>query len=293
MISPEPTRALVLGGGGLAGIAWEVGVLVGLADAGLDVTGADRVVGTSAGSVVGALVTTGVDLAEVHARHRDVDAMTADAGPPVELDMEALGQEFAAAASGAADVREMRARIGSVALRVETVPEAQRREVIAARLPVSTWPERDLRIAAVEASSGELVVFERGSDVELVDAVAASCAVPGVWPPVTIDGHRYVDGGVSSVVHVDLADRPDPVDRILVIAPLDPPPGGPFMSVGSEVTARRSAHPHAPILALLADEESLTAFGGNVLDPTAMPPSAAAGRAQGRAAAEEVARLWT
>ena len=297
-----PTRTLVLGGGGLAGIAWEVGVLVGLADAGVDVTGADRIVGTSAGSVVGTLVATGVDLAAVHAQHQDAAAAAASTGAPASLDMAVLGAQLAAALEGAQDAREMRARIGAWAASVDTAPEAERREIIAARLPEKAWPDRDLRITAVDAGSGDLVVFRHGvargpdgpvsTDVDLVDAVGSSCAVPGVWPPVTIDGHRYVDGGMASIVHVALADEPEPADRLLVIAPLDPPAGGPFASVRDEITRRRTDHPDLGVHGVIADEASLAAFGADVLAPASMPPAAGAGYVQGRAAAAEVARFW-
>lgn len=285
------TRALVLGGGGLAGIAWEVGVLVGLAEGGVDLGLADRIVGTSAGSVVGTLLATGVDLTAVHEQHRS-GAAAAASGPPVTLDLEALGGELAGATSGARDAREMRARLGTWALSVDTVPESERREIIAARLPVREWPDRDLRISAVDAGSGEVVIFDRASGVSLVDAVAASCAVPGVWPPTTVDGRRYMDGGVASVVHVARADDPTPADRLLVVAPLDPPAGGPFRSVREEIEHRRERHRDAEALALLADEASVAAFGTNVLDPATMPASARAGREQGRARADEVARRW-
>jgi NTE family protein len=185
---------------------------------------------------------------------------------------------------------------------VDTAPETERRTVIASRLPVRDWPDRDLRITAVAAGSGDRVVFTsagaQGPDgsvsagVELVDAVAASCAVPGVWPPVTIDGHRYIDGGMASIVHVALADEPDPVDRVLVVAPLDPPAGGPFASASEEVARRREALGAEGVLGVLADEPSLAAFGANVLDPAVMPASARAGYAQGQAVAEDVVRLW-
>lgn len=266
-------------------------MLVGLAEGGVDLGLADRIVGTSAGSVVGALLATGVDLEAVHAEHRAGTA-GGTAGPPVTLDLEALGGELAAAMSGARDAREVRARLGAWALSVDTAPEAERREVIDARLPVKEWPERDLRISAVDAGSGEIVIFTGESGVGLVDAVAASCAVPGVWPPMTVDGRRYMDGGAASVVHVGRADTPTPADRLLVVAPLDPPAGGPFRSVTEEIEQRRERHPDGDALALLADEASVAAFGTNVLDPSTMPASARAGREQGRGRADEVARRW-
>ncbi|GLZ45214.1 patatin [Actinomycetospora sp. NBRC 106375] len=291
------TRALVLGGGGLAGIAWEVGVLVGLAEGGVDLHLADRVVGTSAGSVVGSLLTTGVDLAELHQRHLAGEAGDSS-GPPANLDMEALGAELVAAMDGARHAGDMRARLGAWALAADTPPEAERREVIDARLPVKEWPRTDLRISAVDAETGELAVFTRDARVGLVDAVAASCAVPGVWPPMTVGTRRYIDGGVASVVHVARADDDGfeiqgPADRVLVVAPLDPPAGGPFRSVTQEIEYRQEQHPETSAASILADETSVAAFGTNVLDPATMPASAKAGRAQGRARAEEIARFWT
>jgi NTE family protein len=294
---PGPIRALVLGGGGLAGIAWEVGVLVGLAEGGVDLSLADRVVGTSAGSVVGTLLTTGVDLAAVHEEHL-AGAASDSSDPPATLDMEALGAQLAAAMDGARDAGVMRARLGAWALAADTPPESERRALIEARLPVKEWPRTDLRISAVDAETGELAVFTRDARVELVDAVAASCAVPGVWPPMTAAKRRYIDGGVASVVHVARADDDGfeiqgAADRVLVVAPLDPPAGGPFRSVTQEIEQRQESHPDTDALAILADETSLAAFGTNVLDPSTMPASARAGRTQGQAWADEVARRWS
>lgn len=294
---PATIRALVLGGGGLAGIAWEVGVLVGLAEGGVDLSLADRTVGTSAGSVVGTLLATGVDLAAVHEEHLSGEA-AGSSGPPATLDMEVLGRELAAAMDGARDAGEMRARLGAWALSADTPPEAERRAIIDARLPVKEWPKTDLRISAVDAETGELAVFTRDARVELVDAVAASCAVPGVWPPMTAGKRRYIDGGVASIVHVARADDDGfevrgAADRVLVVAPLDPPAGGPFRSVTQEIEHRQESHPDTDALAILADETSLAAFGTNVLDPSSMPASARAGRAQGHAWADEVARRWS
>ena len=295
--APAPSvRALVLGGGGLAGIAWEVGVLVGLAEGGVDLGLADRIVGTSAGSVVGTLLATGVDLEAVHAEHRS-GAAAGTSGPPATLDMEALGAELAAAMDGARDAGEMRARLGAWALAADTPPEAERRALIDARLPVKDWPRTDLRITAVDAETGELAVFTRDARVDLVDAVAASCAVPGVWPPMTAGKRRYIDGGVASIVHVARADDDGfeitgAAGQVLVVAPLDPSAGGPFPSVRDEIARRQERHPDTDAVAILADEASVAAFGTNVLDPASMPASALAGREQGRAAADEVARRW-
>src|ERR1700723_3006889 len=94
---------------------------------------------------------------------------------------------------------------GGLALRVETVPEAKRRAVIAGRLPQHSWPSRRLAVVAVEANTGDVRVFDKDSGADLVDGGTASCAIPGIWPPVTIGGSRYIDGGARSVVNADLA----------------------------------------------------------------------------------------
>jgi NTE family protein len=278
------SRALVLGGGGLAGIAWEIGLLTGLREQGVDVTDADVVVGTSAGSVVGALIAHGASLRDLHAAQlANGDGLE----KPVDVDMERLGLTFLEAMSGATSPREVRARIGALALATDTVPEAERREIIAARLPSHDWPRRTLLVTAVDATSGDWVAFDQDSGVGLVDAVSASCAVPGVWPPVTIDGTRYVDGGVRSITNADLAEG---CDRVLIIAPLLPPEGSPFPGVTEEVQQlERSARVHL----VSADEASTAAFGVNPLDPATRAESATAGYRQAAAVADEVRALWS
>ncbi|MGW3354746.1 patatin-like phospholipase family protein [Streptomyces bungoensis] len=268
--------ALVLGGGGVGGIAWITGVLAGLADAGRDVAGAGLLVGTSAGSTVAAQLGSGLGLAELYARQVDPALQTAEI--PAVMDLEKFAAEIGAATSAAASVPELRRAVGRVALAARTVPEAERRAVIESRLPSHGWPERALRIVAVDAGSGEPRVFDRDSGVALVDAVAASCAVPGVWPPVTIDGRAYVDGGVRSATNADYAHG---ADRVLVIAPMgdtEPfPSEQPLERVVEELRARG-----AEVVVVGPDEASRAAMGDNPLDPATRRPAAEAGREQGR-----------
>jgi NTE family protein len=268
-------RALVLGGGGVAGIAWATGVLAALADGGVDVTVAERIVGTSAGAAVGAQITSGVPLPELLARQTDPARQTPEL--PSGVDMEALWATFQAIYESTPDPAEQRRRIGELALGASTVSEARRRAVIEARLPVHRWPERDLMIVAVDARTGEPRVFTPGSGVELVDAVAASCAVPGVWPCVRIDGVPYTDGGVRSHTNADLATG---FERVLVLAPM-PDPGEPSW-----------ARLDGAVEVIEPDEASLAAFGADPLAPEVRTPSAQAGYAQGRAATDRVAALW-
>ena len=184
-----------------------------------------------------------------------------------------------------ATAEEIRRRVGAVALTTPAVEESARRVAIAARLPVHAWPDRVVLLTAVEAETGELTIFTRESGVSLVDAVAASCAVPGIWPPVTIDGHRYIDGGVRSATSADLAAG---CDRVLVITPTSadtPPPWG---NLDAEIELLQPAG----VRVVYADAASLAAFGTNPLSPATRGPSARAGREIGRAQAAGLAPFW-
>ncbi len=203
--------ALVLAGGGVAGVAWELGVLQGMADVDAHLAArllaADVVVGTSAGSSVAAQITSGLPLEELYMAQ--LRAETAEI--EVEIDGEQLWADYAAATAGASGPEDVGRRLGSLALAARTVDPALRLAAVDARLPVKEWPARRVLIPAVDAETGELTVFTRESGVPLVDAVTASCAVPGVWPPVTIDGRRYIDGGARSITNADLAAGADRV----------------------------------------------------------------------------------
>lgn len=276
--------ALVLGGGGVNGIAWELGVLTGLYDAGVDLTEADLVVGTSAGAAVAAQITSGADPHELFAAMHVPAERSSERF--VDVDHDAFGAMLAELIANAADVGRLRTTIGAMALAAPTVTEAERMEIIAARLPVRDWPQRGLIITAVDAESGELVAFDRDSGVPLVHAVAASCAVPGVWPPVTINGRRYMDGGVGSLVNTELAAG---YERIVVIAPLIEFPGLPIPGVSDEVAQLRAA---ARVAMISPDEDALNAIGPNLLDPKRQPAAADAGYRQASAAVDEVGPVW-
>jgi NTE family protein len=281
------TRALVLGGGGVAGVAWELGILLGLHDTGVDVRGADVIIGTSAGSVVGAQIASGTDLESLFAFQLTPVAQSKErmvAFDPVQM-MEAFSQAVAGAGP---DSKAIRARIGAYALAAPTISEAERRATIEARLPVHTWPRRRLLIVAVDTETGEEYIMDRESGVSLVDAVAASCAVPGIWPPVTIAGRRYMDGGVRSATNADLARG---YDRILILNPLGA--NANYLGAGLDEEAAALEREGSQVLVIAPDAASATAIGLNPLDPATREPSALAGRTQGRELAAPVAALWS
>ena len=275
-------KALVLGGGGITGIAWEIGMLAGLAEHGIDLTDADLVIGTSAGSVVGVDVCSGTPLADLYAAQLRPRAATEVNARMSRL----LMAKYVWAIAFTRKPQVARARVGALALRARTEPENVRRKVFESRLPVSEWPPGRLQVTALEAGSGEFTVFDAASGVHLVDAVGASCAVPGIWPPVTIDGKRYIDGGMRSPANVDLAAG---FQRVVVIAPL-PRGFGTLESAASQ--AGRLASQGASVVVIQPDKAALEAIGKNVLDPGHRPGAARAGFAQAAEAAEAVKSVW-
>lgn len=277
------STALVLGGGGVAGIAWELGVLDALAGAGLDLTTADRIVGTSAGAAVGAQLCTAESLDSLCARQ--LVPVDQSGELTVDSSLDALIEQFAACFEGAPGEVEIRRRLGAVALAAPTVDESARLAVIESRLSSHEWSERELLVTAVDANSGAFVVFDRNSGVPLVSAVAASCAVPGVWPPVSIGDTRYIDGGVRSGSNADLAAG---CDVVVIVAPF---PGGFGPTVEVEAAALREAGAVVEVIA--ADEQATSAFGTNVLDPATRAPSLAEGRRQGLLEVSRIRGIWS
>jgi NTE family protein len=275
-------RAVVLGGGGVAGIGWQLGLLSGLAEVGLDVlldTG--LFIGTSAGATVAAQITSGLPWAALLERFGSPDSVER----PVAYDLAERKRFLSEVEDGTTNEIDAAARLGRMALAARTVSEADRRAIVAARLPATEWPEMPLRIVAVSARDGTPAVFDRASGVPLVDAVAASCAVPGVWPPVTIGADRYIDGGARSHTNADFAAGCDPV---LVVLPLEP--GGRIAAVLDRELAELRAS--AEVLLVRMDEHGRSAMGNNPLDPSTRHAMVAGGRAQAGDIANEVAALW-
>ena len=277
--------ALVLAGGGVAGIAWEIGVLQGIADIDLllarQILEADVVIGTSAGAAVGAQVTSGAKLADLY----DAQLRLETAEMEVDLDIDNISTIIQSAVEGASGAIDARRRIGAVAIGASTGDPAIRRAIIEARLPEKEWPSRKLFVTAIDAESGELAIFSSQSNVKLIDAVAASCAVPGVWPPVTLDGRHFIDGGVRSPTNADVVAG---AERVLIIVPVLQEELSTWPSLSDELNSLAPA----PVYVLGADQASVSAFGANALSPATRLPSARAGRAVGALHAKEIAEKW-
>lgn len=265
--------ALVLSAGGVTGIAWQLGVLGALAESGVDLTRFDPVVGTSAGATVGAQLATGQLAAAIAMQTGDSAEIT------VDFDLAAYRARIDDLVRGAASAAQARARIGAMALAAATVSQADRHAAIRARLPTTTWPvSPELRITAVDAHTGALVVFDRTSGVPLPVAVAASAAVPGVWPPVSAGGTVCVDGGIRSQTNADIAGAA----MVVVLV------SGRLTDADRRRLDRETAG-CARWALVAADDEALASIGPNVLDPECRPAALSAGARQGARCVADVA----
>ena len=292
-------RALVLGGGGSAGNAWEIGVIAGLFDAGLDVTEADLIIGTSAGSTAAAQISSTTRPAELLASilaaspQPGTGPVGSDGRRVPNMPVTDLLEKTSGIIAAAQDAADMRRRMGAAALEMDAASgssgQTQRRATVAARLPGQRWPQRPMLIVAVDAHTGEPVVFDRHSGVDLVDAVTASCAGPGV-PPHGIGDNRYIDGGYRSNENADLAAG---YGRVLVLSPLGgrsraPQDWGIHLAVQADELRARGSR----VETIFPDSNSRDAFGVNLMDPSTRPPAARAGYNQGRALAEQLTEFW-
>jgi NTE family protein len=281
MESGMSDRALVLGGGGVTGVAWELGLITGLAERGLRLADADLVVGTSAGSVVGADITSGHDLEDLYQRQL---------APPVGEIAAKMGKRVLARLGWimltSRNADQARRRIGTMAIAARTESETARRRVIEARLPTREWPAKNLRVTAVDARSGEFMIFDAASGVGLVDAVGASCAVPGVWPPVSIGGRRYVDGGMRSAANADLAAG---YRKVVIIAPIMQGFGHMASPAAQAAELTRAG---ASVVLITPDAAAVEAIGKNLLDPARRAAAARAGRAQAATVIDQIGAVW-
>ncbi len=296
------TRALVLSGGGPVGIAWQSGLTVGLADQGVRLSDADLVVGTSAGSVVGAQIALGRDLNEQVERYRQADARRTSA-PAADAtstpaapgaQMQKLMEIMASAITEDSDPEHARMLIGKFALEAETFPEERFVENFR-HLDGEGWPRR-YACTAVDAETGAFIVWDGGNQAELPRAVASSCAVPGVFPPITIDGRRYVDGGMRSGTNADLAEGHD---RVLIISLMgasrlastpDPRMERYRRRMEDELGVLTDAGGTIEILA--PDDEAADVLGVNLMDSTRALAAAETGMRQARQAAEILSDFW-
>ena len=296
--STSDTRALVLAGGGAAGNAWELGLIAGLSEAGVDLTEADLIIGTSAGSTVAAQITSGKRPAELYA------AILAEAPQP-QPQAGAAGSDRrrAPALSGqsylewsdriigsAEDASDMRRRMGAAALELDASAASgpsRWRDVVAARLPSHEWPQQPVLISAIDARTGEPVVFDRHSGIDLVDAVAASTSA---LTPYAIGEDRYLNGGYRRSENADLAAG---YGRVLVLSPFGGRTRMPLewgMDLATQVVELVAGG--SRVETVFPDAGAGDVFDANALDPSTRRQAARGGYDQGRLLAERLAEFW-
>ncbi len=286
--APAGRRALVLGGGGLLGIAWETGLLGGLAKTGIDPAEAELIVGTSAGAVVGAQLASGSAIDEMVAdqfKPRDFGVATS-----MEFDLANVMSLFQKWAAYHEITQADRVEIGAMALASKTASEERWVASFEPLVP-EEWPAGPLLLTAVEAKTGQFQVWNRESGVPLLRAVASSCAVPGLFPPVTINGRPYIDGGVRSGTNADLAGG---YRNVLIIAPIGARAEGIDPLLGRQARAEAEALRAGGSAVELAfpDAEGLEAIGINRMDPTRRATVTEAGVLQGKALAARLREVW-
>jgi NTE family protein len=294
------TRALVLGGGGPVGIAWESGLIAGLAQAGADLGQADFTLGTSAGSFVGARLALGADprtLADpILAEPERTAAAPRTGGDRPPADLSKLMTLMGEAQGGLRNPAEVRAEIGAWALAAPTMDEAAFIESFGrsfASLPQDAWPERGFACTAVDAETGGFQLWTKESGVGVARAVASSCSVPGVYPPVTLKGRRYIDGGMRSATNADMAVGHETVVVIALRV------GAGAGTLGDRIAARFEEEIQilkdggGTVVTITPDEASLAAFGVNLMDFRRRPDAARAGLAQGAAYAADLKAYWS
>ena len=267
---------------------------------------ADLVIGTSAGATAAAQVRSGMPPAELLASvlSPPVRRVGQSRERPPSLPTATVYERMRAISAAATSAADLQRAMGAFGLESDSIlgPGAgQRRAIVAARLPRPEWPDRPMIVTAIDAHTGELVAFDRDSGADLVDAVTASTALPGLVPTVSINGTPYIDGGVRSPDNADLASG---YANVVVLSPLGgrggtPPqrgadPAGQFeglrrlpgTDLASQVEALRKQGSHVEVIT--PDADSRAAMGTNLTDPATRIPSARAGLAQGKQEATRV-----
>lgn len=292
MTSPPngpPTRALVLGGGGAVGVGWQTGLVTGLREAGVDLAGAEAIVGTSAGALVGALLSSGRDV---------TGALTtlAALGQSIDRDALAAGDEAFLRARRQArldtDPRQALRTVGRAAQEASAPPEDVYLGMFGT-LDGTAWPA-GFRCTAIDTDTGDLVVWDQGSGVPLLHAVASSCSIPMLFPTVTIKGRHYMDGGILNPLNATAAP---PADVLLVLS---------CQSLGSQGTgvesalAASAATPDAELaqlretrrLVAVEPDFSDTGAPANGMDPNSAIQALRIGKRQAEREAAAIQAAW-
>ncbi|UGT43084.1 patatin-like phospholipase family protein [Nocardia yamanashiensis] len=263
-------HALVLGGGGAVGLSWMAGLVGALREAGIDLAAADRIVGTSAGSIIGAILADGGDIGRV------LQPPSADS-PKINFSMAAFSEVLGILMTPGIGASEAWRRAGARALEMGLGDPEEHVARMAGLIGTTEWPDKDLVVTVIDVTEGKFRAATKADGIPLERAIAASTCAPGVFPPIPIDGHHYMDGGLRSPVNADLAAGAEvivivePLAHLFPRAPKDTELGsGTVFSIAPEADA----------------------IGPNVFDPAQLLPAYEAGVRQGHELAPRLKDLW-
>ena len=289
------TQALVLGGGGPVGVGWESGLAAGLAEAGVALAAADLIVGTSAGSIVGAGLALGLDLAETVSAVGQPLPVEVGAGATIADLMTALAD----AASRAQTPEQTRIELGKLALEAPTVAEGDFTGApVFAQLAGRDWPA-SFRCTAIDTQTGALRVWDAEAGAPLDRGVASSCAVPMVFPPVTVDGSRYMDGGMRTPLNADLAVGHSAVIVVSCLSMAlpegftDPVFEALATQIEAELTLLRDGGAAVEIIVPGAEFLEVSGWGTELMNPARVAGAYEAGVRQAAAEADRLQAIWT
>lgn len=264
------STAVVLGGGGLAGIGWTTGVLAALEEQGvLRLGSADRVIGTSAGAAVAAAVlqsgSAGAEFDRIVRKSRRGDE------PAPAAALADVLPEVLAIHAGEDSMATKTERFTQLSRQRAGIDPALRRAAVAGRVRSETRPSDRLHITSLR-TDGSRTVFTSASGVGLVDALTASCAVPGLWPVARIGGKEHIDGGTFSLTNAELARR---AEHVIVLRPTPELPQ--YLT-----EERRETLEHATLIE--PSERARAGFGPHPFDPHVRGIAAILGYEDGLAA---------
>lgn len=274
-------KAVVLGGGGITGIAWETGLLEGLSHKGVALQTADWIQGTSAGAFVGTALSSGYSMKAYLQKLMEIDPTNDYA----EVTKEVYQLWENAFVIGQTSKRLVGQQFGKIIRsHPSNVSNEKREAAIIDRLVTSEWPN-NLGITAIDAETGELHIFDKSSNVPLIKAVSASGAVPGVWPHLNFLGKDWIDGGMVSPTNAEYAKD---YDQIVILAPLTQKYG----LIPDIFEVKKQLEEHSSVSLIVPDKSSVRSIGSNIYDSSRIEMIGEAGFQQGVKIAEQVSKLW-
>lgn len=272
--------AVVLGGGGTTGIAWEIGILTGLSESNISLSHADKIIGTSAGSFVGVALASGYSIENLFQKYQTLSGFEID----IKISKRLYLSYILAYLRSLQNKSKLSCLLGKISQKnPEPIPRVKRMSVIKSRLVTQQWP-KNLVLTTIDADSGELVLLDASSNWDLIDAVAASAAVPGLWPIVRKQGKIWLDGGMYSTSNALLAQN---YSKIVIIAPM-PKKMGFFPSIYEDLSILQK---HSNVILITPNAQSRKTIGSNPFDLKRCPKIVEAGKQQGIHIANEVQTL--